>query len=190
MFLSTPLAQVRENILRVVVFFSSGEFILRELSAHDAQREAAASGRRLHAVSAHVSVRQSQRQVWKRVTLSLCPSVEFGPDPEGSPSGSPASSQSCLFLLYRGHAAYSTAVDLSPGNAGVGATYFMTYHTILKESPDFIKALKMARELASNITQAVGHKVFAYRWFLFPCLSEPYGNESESLAVWFGLACF
>lgn len=62
-----------------------------------------------------------------------------------------------------GHAAYATAVDLDPDNTGVGATYFMTYHTILKESPDFIHALKMARILADNITQSMGHKVFAYR---------------------------
>uniref|UniRef100_A0A8C2X7Y7 Niemann-Pick disease, type C1 n=1 Tax=Cyclopterus lumpus TaxID=8103 RepID=A0A8C2X7Y7_CYCLU len=57
-----------------------------------------------------------------------------------------------------GHAAYATAVDLRPKGAGVGATYFMTYHTILKESPDYIEALKMARILADNITQTMGHK--------------------------------
>lgn len=156
------------------MLFSSGEFILRALSAHDAQRDAAASGRRLHAVSAHVSVRQSQRQVWKRVTLSLRQSVAFGLNTERSLQ-SPARSQSSLSPCsrpYRGHAAYSTAVDLYPGNTGVGATYFMTYHTIMKESPDFIKALERARSLASNITQAVGHKVFAYRWFLLQCTSE------------------
>lgn len=149
--------------------FSSGKFLLRALSAFDTQREAAASRRRLHAVSAHVSVRQSQHQVWKRVTLSLCQSVEFGLNTERSLQ-SPASSQSCLSPCscpYRGHAAYSAAVHLYPGNTGVGATYFMTYHTILKESPDFIKALKMARNLANNITQTLGHKVFTYRWFLF-----------------------
>jgi Niemann-Pick C1 protein len=50
------------------------------------------------------------------------------------------------------------------GNAtSVGATYFMTYHTILKDSPDFIDAMKMARVLADNITTAMGHKVFPYR---------------------------
>lgn len=145
------------------MLFSSGKFILRALSAHDTQREAAASWRRLPAVSAHVSVRQSQHQVWKRVTLSLCQSVEFGLHTERSLQSS-LSPRSCPC---RGHAAYSTAVDLYPGNTGVGATYFMTYHTILKESPDFIKALKMARNLASNITQTLGHKVFAYRCFLF-----------------------
>uniref|UniRef100_A0AAQ4QY72 Niemann-Pick disease, type C1 n=1 Tax=Gasterosteus aculeatus aculeatus TaxID=481459 RepID=A0AAQ4QY72_GASAC len=64
-----------------------------------------------------------------------------------------------------GHAAYAAAVDVYPDLTGVGATYFMTYHTILKESPDFTEALKMARILAANITEAVGHKVFAYSIF-------------------------
>ncbi|XP_041848223.1 NPC intracellular cholesterol transporter 1 [Melanotaenia boesemani] len=64
-----------------------------------------------------------------------------------------------------GHAAYATAVDLYPNNKGVGATYFMTFHTILKESPDFIDALKMARNLAHNISQSMDHRVFAYSVF-------------------------
>ncbi|KAM8839461.1 NPC intracellular cholesterol transporter 1 [Synchiropus picturatus] len=64
-----------------------------------------------------------------------------------------------------GHAAYATAVDLKGNGSRVGASYFMSYHTILKESPDFIQALKMARTLASNISQAVDHRVFAYSVF-------------------------
>ncbi|XP_029309885.1 NPC intracellular cholesterol transporter 1 [Cottoperca gobio] len=64
-----------------------------------------------------------------------------------------------------GHAAYASAVDLYPDHTGVGATYFMTYHTTLKESPDFIEALKMARILAANISQSIDHKVFAYSVF-------------------------
>ncbi|KAK7945472.1 hypothetical protein WMY93_001200 [Mugilogobius chulae] len=64
-----------------------------------------------------------------------------------------------------GHAAYASAVDLIQNNTEVGASYFMTYHTILKESPDYIKALKMARTLAQNITDAMGHHVFAYSVF-------------------------
>ncbi|MEQ2173801.1 hypothetical protein GOODEAATRI_001205, partial [Goodea atripinnis] len=60
---------------------------------------------------------------------------------------------------------YATAVERYPNNSGVGATYFMTYHTILKESPDFIDALKMARILAENISQSMDHKVFAYSVF-------------------------
>ncbi|KAF7654289.1 hypothetical protein LDENG_00071930, partial [Lucifuga dentata] len=64
-----------------------------------------------------------------------------------------------------GHAAYSTAVDLYPNDSWVGATYFMTYHTILKDSADFIVAMKMARILADNITRSMDHKVFAYSVF-------------------------
>lgn len=68
-----------------------------------------------------------------------------------------------LPIFHSGHAAYAAAVDLYPNNTGVGATYFMTYHTILKESSDYIEALKMARILAKNISQSMDHKVFAYR---------------------------
>uniref|UniRef100_A0A7N8XS69 Niemann-Pick disease, type C1 n=1 Tax=Mastacembelus armatus TaxID=205130 RepID=A0A7N8XS69_9TELE len=64
-----------------------------------------------------------------------------------------------------GHAAYSAAVDLYSNNTEIGATYFMTYHTILKESPDFINALKNARILADSISQSLDHKVFAYSVF-------------------------
>ncbi|RXN37378.1 Niemann-Pick C1 [Labeo rohita] len=71
---------------------------------------------------------------------------------------------------YSGHAAYSTAVDLKENYTDVGATYFMSYHTILKTSSDFIDALKMARELTDNITQAIGpqnktYSVFPYSVF-------------------------
>uniref|UniRef100_A0A3Q3WSC2 SSD domain-containing protein n=1 Tax=Mola mola TaxID=94237 RepID=A0A3Q3WSC2_MOLML len=86
-----------------------------------------------------------------------------------------------------GHAAYGTAVDLYPGNTGVGATYFMTYHTILKESPDYIHALKMARSLAENITQSVDHEVFAYRQvplvFVFYVFYEQYLTIAHDTAM-------
>lgn len=50
----------------------------------------------------------------------------------------------------------------------VSASYFMTYHTILKTSEDYINALKDAREISDNITKTLnkdgGHyKVFPYR---------------------------
>ncbi|XP_061550825.1 NPC intracellular cholesterol transporter 1 isoform X2 [Phycodurus eques] len=64
-----------------------------------------------------------------------------------------------------GHAAYATAVDVYPNDTRVGASYFMTFHTILKESSDYIEALKMARVLADNISQTMDHKVFAYSVF-------------------------
>ncbi|XP_055955668.1 NPC intracellular cholesterol transporter 1 [Patella vulgata] len=51
-----------------------------------------------------------------------------------------------------GHAAYGNAVQLKDGNQSIGATYFMTYHSILKTSKDYIDALKNAREISENIT--------------------------------------
>uniref|UniRef100_A0A8C1ZAH0 Niemann-Pick disease, type C1 n=1 Tax=Cyprinus carpio TaxID=7962 RepID=A0A8C1ZAH0_CYPCA len=65
-----------------------------------------------------------------------------------------------------GHAAYSSAVDLIENNTDVGATYFMSYHSILKTSSDFIDALKMARELTDNITQAIGVFYVFYEQYL------------------------
>ena len=35
------------------------------------------------------------------------------------------------------------------------ATQFMTYHTVLKTSADYIEALRYSRELADNITNTV-----------------------------------
>jgi len=54
-----------------------------------------------------------------------------------------------------GHAAYGSAVKLKQNNSQVGATYFMTYHSVLKNSSDFIAALAYARELGDNITHSL-----------------------------------
>ncbi|XP_018008621.1 NPC intracellular cholesterol transporter 1 isoform X3 [Hyalella azteca] len=58
-----------------------------------------------------------------------------------------------------GHAAYGNAVNVIPAtNAtqpSVGASYFMTYHTILRTSRDYYKALEHAREIADNITKEI-----------------------------------
>ncbi|XP_023671417.1 NPC intracellular cholesterol transporter 1 [Paramormyrops kingsleyae] len=69
-----------------------------------------------------------------------------------------------------GHAAYSAAVALTHNGTDVGASYFMTYHTILQTSQDFIDAMKMARILADNITrtmapQGKNYSVFPYSVF-------------------------
>ena len=39
----------------------------------------------------------------------------------------------------------------------------MTYHSVLKDSRDFIDALKQAREYSANFSLTLGHEVFAYR---------------------------
>uniref|UniRef100_A0AAY4BYF5 SSD domain-containing protein n=1 Tax=Denticeps clupeoides TaxID=299321 RepID=A0AAY4BYF5_9TELE len=64
-----------------------------------------------------------------------------------------------------GHASYSAGVDLIGNDTNVGATYFMTYHTILKTSADFIDAMKKARNLADNITDTMGLQGTSYRVF-------------------------
>ncbi|XP_069778710.1 NPC intracellular cholesterol transporter 1 [Narcine bancroftii] len=69
-----------------------------------------------------------------------------------------------------GHAAYSSSVKLIDNNTGVGATYFMTYHTVLKTSADFIGAAKEARVISQNITESMGilekgYRVFPYSVF-------------------------
>lgn len=74
-----------------------------------------------------------------------------------------------LLLIYcRGHAAYSSAVNFQNNNSEIGATYFMTYHTVLNTSADFIDAMKKARMTAENITKTMGiegkkYSVFPYR---------------------------
>lgn len=64
-----------------------------------------------------------------------------------------------------GHAAYGSAVNIVGDDAYVGATYFMTYHTVLKTSADFIDAMKKARLIASNITETMRAKGSSYRVF-------------------------
>ena len=41
----------------------------------------------------------------------------------------------------------------------------MSYHSILKTSPEYTAALKNAREIAANITKTIGADVFAYSVF-------------------------
>ncbi|XP_066482520.1 NPC intracellular cholesterol transporter 1 isoform X2 [Tiliqua scincoides] len=65
-----------------------------------------------------------------------------------------------------GHAAYSSAVNFINNNSDIGATYFMTYHTVLKNSTDFIDAMKKARMIADNITETIGAKEKNY--YVFP----------------------
>ncbi|KFP51725.1 Niemann-Pick C1 protein, partial [Cathartes aura] len=64
-----------------------------------------------------------------------------------------------------GHAAYNSAVNFINNKSDVGATYFMTYHTVLKTSSDFIDAMKKARIIADNITETMGIKEKNYRVF-------------------------
>ncbi|XP_031634860.1 NPC intracellular cholesterol transporter 1 isoform X2 [Contarinia nasturtii] len=57
-----------------------------------------------------------------------------------------------------GHAAYSNAVNYRQSKANhtdVKASYFMSYHTILKTSSDYYESLRAARNVSYNITQMI-----------------------------------
>ncbi|XP_004853210.1 Niemann-Pick C1 protein isoform X2 [Heterocephalus glaber] len=64
-----------------------------------------------------------------------------------------------------GHAAYGSAVKLLGNSTSVGATYFMSYHTVLRTSADYTDALRKARLVASNITKTLSAKGSSYHVF-------------------------
>lgn len=70
-----------------------------------------------------------------------------------------------------GHAAYGSAVNLKTTNnvTNITASYFMSYHTVLNTSSDYIDAYKHARQIADNITKSMDtggrYKVFPYSVF-------------------------
>lgn len=57
-----------------------------------------------------------------------------------------------------GHAAYGQSVKINydeSGNPITGASMFMTYHTVLRNSRQFYEALRSARAIADNITRTL-----------------------------------
>ncbi|EDV22560.1 uncharacterized protein TRIADDRAFT_28666, partial [Trichoplax adhaerens] len=64
-----------------------------------------------------------------------------------------------------GHAAYGSAIKFTRDKKNISATYFMTYHNILRTSKDYIYALKMARTIAKNISSVINARVFPYSIF-------------------------
>ncbi|XP_060521524.1 NPC intracellular cholesterol transporter 1 isoform X2 [Cylas formicarius] len=68
-----------------------------------------------------------------------------------------------------GHAAYGEGVNYRTNRtthlSRVGASYFMTYHTILKTSADYYESMRAARTLSANLTKTVGVDVFPYSVF-------------------------
>ncbi|XP_050298712.1 NPC intracellular cholesterol transporter 1 isoform X2 [Anthonomus grandis grandis] len=68
-----------------------------------------------------------------------------------------------------GHASYGAGVNYfmnqSTHLSKVGASYFMSYHTILKTSADYYEAMRGARVVAANLTKTLGVEVFPYSVF-------------------------
>ncbi|XP_030752069.1 NPC intracellular cholesterol transporter 1 isoform X3 [Sitophilus oryzae] len=68
-----------------------------------------------------------------------------------------------------GHAAYGQGVNYRTNStthlSKVGASYFMSYHTILKTSADYYESMRAARQISANLTKTVGVEVFPYSVF-------------------------
>ncbi|KAK3863989.1 hypothetical protein Pcinc_030288, partial [Petrolisthes cinctipes] len=94
-----------------------------------------------------------------------------------------------------GHAAYGQSVKIhydESGNAVTGASMFMTYHTVLRNSQQFYEALRSARSIADNITRTLnlvedeeGHLVPSgeTRYEVFP-YSVFYVFYEQYLTIW------
>ncbi|KAK9885215.1 hypothetical protein WA026_010720 [Henosepilachna vigintioctopunctata] len=71
-----------------------------------------------------------------------------------------------------GHAAYGQGVRYvtNPKTklSNVEASYFMTYHTILKSSKDYYESLRAARKVAANITDTINNKLGGEYVEVFP----------------------
>jgi len=74
-----------------------------------------------------------------------------------------------------GHALYGQAVVLhnftTPNTPPrIGATYFMTFHTVLKTSRDYSEAMNQARIIAANITKTLNTGLISkYVHYYFLC---------------------
>ncbi|XP_066939324.1 NPC intracellular cholesterol transporter 1-like [Macrobrachium rosenbergii] len=89
-----------------------------------------------------------------------------------------------------GHAAYASAVNITTDKNNmsiVEASYFRTYHTILKTSKDYYEALREARNVSDNITRMLNEglknpvcEVFPYSIF--------YVYYEQYLTMWQDLA--
>lgn len=66
-----------------------------------------------------------------------------------------------------GHAAYASAVATEALIYNISshrptASYFMTYHSVLKTSQDYTEAMKEARMIAANITDTLNKGTTTY----------------------------
>lgn len=130
---------------------------------------------------------------YNNVTGDFCPATSLNPDCQPCQlyhfsNGRPSQEDFMHYLPWflkdnpeitcakGGHAAYAAGVELLDNNTHIGATYFMTYHTILKTSADFIAALEHAREISLNISKTLKanhisdnmHDVYPFDQEVFP----------------------
>ncbi|KAK7086015.1 NPC intracellular cholesterol transporter 1 [Halocaridina rubra] len=95
-----------------------------------------------------------------------------------------------------GHAAYGQAVNIvKNGNnkSEVGASYFMTYHTILKSSRDYYQAVEWARTVSDNITKMLNegtenHDLEVFPYSIFYVFYEQYLTMWQDLGKSLGVS--
>ncbi|KAA0186140.1 hypothetical protein HAZT_HAZT000394 [Hyalella azteca] len=104
--------------------------------------------------------RRKQTKLCHSCPIDALPYNEFRPDPELF------NEYIAMFLKDNpdmqcpkaGHAAYSQSVkirDDASGSDVVGASVFMTYHTVMRSSHHFYEAMRVARTIADNITRTL-----------------------------------
>ncbi|KAI3387963.1 hypothetical protein SNEBB_004991 [Seison nebaliae] len=81
-----------------------------------------------------------------------------------------------------GHAAYAQLVNLKI-NGLINASAFMGYHSVLRNSSDFIKALSMANRISENITQLLKMEENNEKIEVFP-YSVFYVYYEQYLTIW------
>ncbi|XP_064102738.1 NPC intracellular cholesterol transporter 1-like [Macrobrachium nipponense] len=89
-----------------------------------------------------------------------------------------------------GHAAYANAVKIVTDTKNVSrveASYFMSYHTILKTSKDYYEALRGARNVSDNITRMLNEGLKDSVYEVFP-YSIFYVYYEQYLTMWQDLA--
>lgn len=64
-----------------------------------------------------------------------------------------------LDQIVGGHAAHSNALRLARKSNRIVSSYFMAYHTPLRTSQDFIRAMQSAQFLARNITVTINSQL-------------------------------
>ncbi|XP_015905178.1 NPC intracellular cholesterol transporter 1 [Parasteatoda tepidariorum] len=114
-------------------------------------------------------------RVFKNDSTTFCPSTEPADDCDecaitDTTYFRPTSEKFMPYLLHflnenpspkcpsGGHAGFAGALEIK--NETLGATHYMTYHTILRNSEDYTEALRWARIIADNITTTL-HKFHA-----------------------------
>ncbi|XP_045599386.1 NPC intracellular cholesterol transporter 1 [Procambarus clarkii] len=92
--------------------------------------------------------------------ISPLPNNPFRPDPEVFNQYLPMflKDNPDLYCPKAGHAAYGQSVKIrydESGNPVTGASVFMTYHSVMRNSRQFYEALRAARAIADNITRTL-----------------------------------